>query len=229
MSDNLSCIHSQYLHLINQLKLFDDDFMTLALRDKNCVELILSLILQRSIHINDVCTQDVLKNLIGRSGILDIVARDTSGVLYNLDVQNNSEGAHPKRLRYHGSLMDIHFTDVNVSWKDIPQRYVIFITQKDVMKKGLPIYHIKQRVDEDDTPLVMLMHDFKCTNPDDMYYDLLRVRVKYFKEDKRGAKEEGILIDKIEALIQVYYEGLLSNEQFKYYLNSFQTTIPEDS
>ena len=122
MSDNLSCQHSHYLHLIKQLKLFDDDFMTLALRDKNCVELILSIILQRSIRIDNVYTQDVMKNLIGRSGILDIVAIDTLGVLYNLDVQNNNEGQHPKRLRYHGSLMDIHFTDVNISWKDIPRQ-----------------------------------------------------------------------------------------------------------
>ena len=104
MSDNLSCQHSHYLHLIKQLKLFDDDFMTLALRDKNCVELILSIILQRSIRIDNVYTQDVMKNLIGRSGILYIVAIDTLGVLYNLDVQNNNEGAHPKRLRYHGKI-----------------------------------------------------------------------------------------------------------------------------
>lgn len=263
MSDNLSCQHSHYLHLIKQLKLFDDDFMTLALRDKNCVELILSIILQRSIRIDNVYTQDVMKNLIGRSGILDIVAIDTLGVLYNLDVQNNNEGVYPKRLRYHGSLMDIHFTGVNISWKDIPRRYVIFITQKDVMKKGLPIYHIRQRIDEDgqefndeemmiyvngknenDTPLGRLMHDFKCTNPDDMYYDLLRERVRYFKEDKRGVKEmckiwddikkegieegkkEGIHVGKIGTYKQLYDDGILTKEQFEFYIHNAKMPIP---
>ena len=248
MSNTLPCKHLKYLHLIKQLKLFDDDFMTLVLRDMNCVELILSIILQRSVHIDNVYTQDVMKNLIGRSGILDVVAIDTLGVLYNLDVQNNSDGAHPKRLRYHGSLMDIHFTDVNICWKEIPQRYVIFITQKDVMKKGLPIYHIRQRIDEDDnefhdegyiiyvngeneddTPLGRLMHDFKCTNPNDMYYDLLRERVKYFKEDKRGVEEmckiwddikkEGIQEGRIESKIEIaqslYQAGILTIEQIE--------------
>ena len=144
--------------------------------------------------------------------------------------------------------MDIHFTDVNISWKEIPQRYVIFITQKDVMKKGLPIYHIRQRIDEDDnefydegyiilcqwrkqsdTPLGRLMHDFKCTNPNDMYYDLLRERVKYFKEDKRGVEEmckiwddikkEGIQEGRIESKIEIaqslYQAGILTIEQIE--------------
>jgi hypothetical protein len=30
------------------------------------------------------------------------------------------------------------------------------------------------------------MHDFKCENPDDMYYEILRNRVRYFKEDEGG-------------------------------------------
>ena len=67
MSNTLPSEHLKYLHLIKQLKLFDDDFMILALRDINCVELILSIILQRSVHIDNVYTQDIMKNLIGRS------------------------------------------------------------------------------------------------------------------------------------------------------------------
>ncbi len=30
------------------------------------------------------------------------------------------------------------------------------------------------------------MHDFWCTNPDDMYYEVLAERVRFFKEDKKG-------------------------------------------
>lgn len=38
----------------------------------------------------------------------------------------------------------------------------------------------------DDSPVGRLMHDFSCTDPDQMYYDLLAGRVRYFKEDKEG-------------------------------------------
>ena len=35
-------------------------------------------------------------------------------------------------------------------------------------------------------PIGKLMHDFSCTDPDDMYYDELAERVRFFKESKEG-------------------------------------------
>lgn len=72
---------------------------------------------------------------------------------------------------------------------------------------GLPSYHIDRAVKEtgeyfgdeahiiyvngeyrDDTPLGILMQDFSCTNPDDMQYQVLADRARYFKEDKEGIR-----------------------------------------
>ena len=36
------------------------------------------------------------------------------------------------------------------------------------------------------TELGMLMHDFFCTDPDDMHYKELADKVRYFKEDEKG-------------------------------------------
>ena len=38
----------------------------------------------------------------------------------------------------------------------------------------------------DETPIGKLMHDFSCTDPADMYYDVLAERVRFFKESKEG-------------------------------------------
>lgn len=38
----------------------------------------------------------------------------------------------------------------------------------------------------DETPIGKLMHDFSCTVPDDMYYDELAERVRFFKESEEG-------------------------------------------
>lgn len=38
----------------------------------------------------------------------------------------------------------------------------------------------------DDTPVGRLMHDFSCTDPSDMYYEVLANRVRFFKESKEG-------------------------------------------
>ena len=39
---------------------------------------------------------------------------------------------------------------------------------------------------KDDTALGQLMHDFSCTSADEMYYQILADRVRYFKEDTEG-------------------------------------------
>ena len=38
----------------------------------------------------------------------------------------------------------------------------------------------------DSTELGKLMHDFRCTNPDDMNNKILADRARYFKEDEEG-------------------------------------------
>ena len=78
-------------------------------------------------------------------------------------------------------------------------------TENDVLKAGLPIYHIERTVQEtgvifqdqahiiyvnsqikDETALGKLMHDFFCTDSKDMYYPVLADRVWYFKENEKG-------------------------------------------
>ena len=76
----------EYLELIDQLHLFHDDFMVLVFKDVSCVELILSIVFHYHIHIIQVHVQDNLRNLQGRSGILDIVAVDEKENIYNIEV-----------------------------------------------------------------------------------------------------------------------------------------------
>ena len=90
----------------------------------------------------------------------------------------------------------------------IPDSYVIFITENDVMKGNQPIYPVKRYVTigeekvlfndgsriiynngkyRGDDEIGRLMHDFSCTNSDDMNYDALAKRARYFKQDKKEA------------------------------------------
>ena len=87
----------------------------------------------------------------------------------------------------------------------LTETYVIFITENNVLKAGLPIYHVDRIIQEtgepfgdeahiiyvnsqikNETELGKLMHDFSCTDPKDMYYKILADRVRYFKEDEEG-------------------------------------------
>ena len=66
--------HQQDLEKIRSFRYMDDDFMTVCLEDNyEGVELILQIVLQRSdIKVTSIRTQEVMKNLKGRSAILDV-------------------------------------------------------------------------------------------------------------------------------------------------------------
>ena len=51
-----------------------------------------------------------------------------------------------KRARYNSSLIDANVTEPGEQYEALNESYVIFITENDVLGKGLPIYHIERMV-----------------------------------------------------------------------------------
>lgn len=208
---------SGYLKAIAELRLIDDDFMRVIFKDQHCLELLLQIIFQKHINLEEWYIQYDLKNLFGRSIELDIFVKTNDYHYINIEVQKNKGGALPQRARYHNSLIDSHLLYSQDKWQDIPIIIVVFITENDVLGYGLPIYHMQRHILEngymfydkseiiyvnaqiqDETPLGKLMHDFLCTNPDDMYYDILKNRVRYFKQSKGGIKEMCEIMEQIK-------------------------------
>ena len=197
----------RFLKVLAGFRLLDDDFMTAVFRSLACVDLLLQIILDKpQIRATKAIVQDTLKNLQGRSVRLDIHAW-ADGQEFDIEIQRGGRGAAKRRARYNASLMDANALHVGEDYNELPESYVIFITETDVLGKGLPIYIIERVVkglDEDfddgshiiyvnsamadeDTPLGRLMHDFHCTRPEDMHYDVLAERMRYFKETEEGA------------------------------------------
>lgn len=198
--------HAEDLERLRGFRLLDDDFMNKVFEDKACAEFLLQIILQR----NDLCVQHAhgqhdIKNLQGRSVRLDILAVDEENHVYNIEVQRNDKGAGVKRARYNSSLIDSNVTEPGDEYEKLNETYVIFITENDVLGGGHPIYHIDRAIKEtgalfgdeshiiyvnsqikDDTVLGRLMHDFSCTKAENMHYQILADRVRYFKEDAKG-------------------------------------------
>ena len=158
-----------------------------------------------------------MKNLQGRSSILDCIALDNSGRKYNIEFQNADSGASLKRARYHGSLVDANTLETGQVPNDLPDTYIIFITTNDTLGFNLPICHINRTFAEtgqscpdqlhiiyvnssvqDDTALGRLMHDLHCPNSQDMYSKILARRVKELKETQEGVDT---MCDKLNELI----------------------------
>lgn len=201
-------LHQEDLQRIKGFRLIDDDFMS-ACFDGNIegTELLLRIILDKpDLSVKSVTTQKVMKNLLGRDIWLDIDADDKEGKEYDIEIQRTDKGADRKRARYHSSILDAHLLKPNDDFNALPETYVIFITEHDVIGGELPIYNIERQImnlgqlfndgehiiyvnGEDKngaTELGKLMHDFFCTNPEDMYFKQLADKVRYFKEDEKG-------------------------------------------
>ena len=229
--------HEEDLQRLRGLRLLDDDFMQKVFEDKACTEFLLQIILNRTdLKVLRVNGQQDIKNLQGRSVRLDILAVDANNRVYNIEIQRSDKGAGVKRARYNSSLIDANVTEPGEKYENLCESYVIFITENDIMKAGLPIYHIDRTVKEtgelfgdeshiiyvnsqikDESALGMLMHDFSCTDAKDMKYKILADRVRYFKEDEKGVATMCKAMEEMrkEELIEVA-ERLLKLKKLSY-------------
>ena len=123
--------------------------MTKVFEDIQCAELLLRIILNdEGIHVLEVHSQRGIKNLQGRSVRLDILAIDSHDRVFNVEVQRSDKGAGAKRARYNSALIDANVTEPGDLYEALNETFVIFITENDVMKADLPIYHIDRVVKE---------------------------------------------------------------------------------
>ena len=199
--------HQEDLQRLRGFRLLDDDFLTKCFEgDTASIELVLRIVLEKpDLKVLDVRTQVFVENLLNRSVRLDILATDSTGAKLNVEVQRSDKGAGRKRARYNSSMMDANLLKKGEDFDKLPETWVIFITENDVMGKGLPLYPVErcflgtgERFEDGshilyvngayrgDTPIGKLMHDFSCTDAADMYYGTLADRVRFFKESKEG-------------------------------------------
>lgn len=249
MVDRISRRNEKILQRIRDFRLMDDDFMTKCFEDNTeCTELVLHIVLDKpDLKVQEVKVQYTIKNLQGRSVRLDIFATDGTGKKYNIEIQRADKGAGRKRARYNSSLIDANTLLAGDDTEQLPETYVIFITERDIIGKNKPLYHVNRVIAEtgesfgddshiiyvngdykDESPLGLLMKDFFCTNPADMHYKVLADRTRYFKEDKEGVATmckamedmltEEVTENKKEIAISMIKDGALSLEKIATYV-----------
>ena len=226
-TEELEARYERYRAILQKLTIMNDVFMRNVFKKRECTEYVLQVIMDRAdLKITEQILQKDYKNLQGRSAILDCVARDVDGRQMNVEIQQENEGASPKRARYHSGLMDMNTLNPGQNFDALPESYVIFITRDDVLGYGLQIYHVNRKIEEvsedfkdgahiiyvnskiqDDTEIGRLMHDLHCKNAADMYSRILADRVRELKETQKGVD---IMCNELE---EIYSEGIESGER----------------
>ena len=200
--------YERYKGIIKNFTLMSDIFMRNVFKQRECLEYVLQVIMEKkNLQVIDKVVQKDYKNLQGRSAVLDCVAKDLDGNIFNVEIQQDNEGAAPKRARYHSGLMDMNTLNSGQDYDELPESYVIFITRDDVLGYGLSIYHIERKIRENDeifqdgahiiyvnskkqeaTELGRLMHDLHCKDAKDMHSEILAKRVYELKETPKGVE-----------------------------------------
>ena len=222
----LKARYERYKNIIDNFTLMSDIFMRNVFKKKECLEYVLQVIMEKhDLRVIDQIIQKDYKNMQGRSAVMDCVARDSEGKQFDVEIQQDNEGASPKRARYHSGLMDMNTLNPGQDFDELPESYVIFITRDDTLGYGLPIYHIDRQIKEidktfqdeahiiyvnsrkqDDTELGRLMHDLHCKKADEMHSQVLAKRVHELKETQKGVE---LMCHEME---KIYSEGMESGE-----------------
>ena len=227
LNSDLESRYEKYKGIIKNFTLMSDIFMRNVFKKRECLEYVLQVIMKKKdLHVIDQIIQKDYKNLQGRSAVMDCVARDSTGKQFDVEIQQDNEGASPKRARYHSGLMDMNTLNPGLDFEKLPESYVIFITRDDILGYGLPIYHIDRQIKElneafqdeahiiyvnsrkqNDTELGKLMHDLHCKKADEMHSPILAKRMYELKETQKGVE---LMCHEME---KIYSEGMESGEK----------------
>ena len=230
-----SLSREEKMEILRGLTLFDDGFFASCFSSgTGCTGLLLRAVLGRDdIEVLESRVQASIPGIAGRGVRLDALARDRDGTLYDIEVQRDSRGAERRRARHCSAMLDSGSLPRGSGYDEMPESYVIFITEDDVMKGGLPRYSVERCIMEreeafgdgshivyvngrcrDGSAIGRLMHDFSCADPGMMHNAELAGRVRYFKETEEGIEKMSSSME--ELWIRGKKEGLSEGEKKGY-------------
>ena len=200
--------HEDDLIRLRGFRPVDDTFMRILFRDNlPLAEYVLRIITGKDdLHLTKEETQKDLVRLVGARGLcLDVHGIDDNNQQYDLEVQRADNGARPERARYHASALDVENLSAGQEFEELPTTYIIFITENDIWGAGQAVYPVSKTIAglnaafEDrqhvlyvnasykgDDPIGNLMHDFLCSDPDEMLTPILAEKARFLKTDPKG-------------------------------------------
>jgi predicted transposase/invertase (TIGR01784 family) len=216
--------------LVSQFTLFDDIFFSVVMQDKNTAEYVTRLCTGiPDLKLINSNIQQALRNLIGKSSTLDFIGEDSTGKVFNIEVQNVGDKAHfgPMRSRFHQSIIDASLVPKGEEDYDkLPEVYVIFITPFNPLKKygrEKVVYTSKTYIDgiewnrkvheiylnaevKDGSELSEMLQYFKTADPDDDRFGPLSKSVRKYKYVDEG-------VNNMCRAVEDYAEGIAKERE----------------
>lgn len=216
---------------VEAMCLFDDMFFASCLKDnkEGAAEILRPVLHDPNLTVESMAIQDVIPGQPGERGVrLDLKVLTGDGKLRIVEVHRRITEDLPKEARYRAAREDVAQLPEGAEPSELRDVYVIYLCETDPYDDGLPMYHVKSTIEENekpyeegryiiyvngqyrgDDPVGRLMHDMRATNPEDIYSEALRERAVLSKSAVRGGKkltmqQEAVRRDWLEAFDDIW-------------------------
>ena len=136
------------LKSVEQLNVIDDSLFQKMAEDIGFCEEMISTILDEKVKVLEVIPQDTIKNLQGRSVVLDALCELEDSSRCNVEVHKADDDDHVKRVRYNASCITANVTEPGTKFEKVPDVISIFISKFDIFKANKTVYHIDRVIRE---------------------------------------------------------------------------------
>ena len=231
---------------LEQLTLLSDVFMSVVLSDRNaCQHVIRILMDDPGIELVSVRTQYVISKVISHGARLDVLAEDKKGVICHLEIEGADVADHARRTRFYGSVTDGEFLRKGRDYSELPERYIFYISRKDIWKNGYTVYEEEKRFRQtgkkhndgshliyvnaeidDGSRIAKLMKYFKTADPFDDSEGELSKRVRFLKTEEGGIE---IMCEIMERIREEGRESGMKESHKKTAWNLEKMGMPLDS
>ncbi len=205
---------------LRELNLTSDLLSSVVFEDIGAIQDVLRILTRiRDLKILRVEPQRSCRNLYGRSSVLDIWGEDSRGSQYNMEIQIAENEDHLKRSRFIQSRIDSRSLGSGMGYDELPDLYLIFITEKDFLnvktgitriirmikgtdrqvENGVHEIYANLEYPAEDEEVTRLLQFIKDTNDPGISRDgfpNLSARVEYLKNETGGAKGMCELLEK---------------------------------
>ena len=201
--------------VVQELNIIDDTLFQKMAEDPEFCEEMISTILGEKVIVKEVTPQNSVKNLQGRTVVLDALCVSENEKEYCVEVQKADDDDHQRRVRYNASCVTANITEPGTKFRQVPNVCAIYITKFDMFRGGRTIYHIDRVVREtgmvldnglqeiyvntkinDGTEVAELMHIFTVKDAYDFEkFPKVSKRKKQFKESEGGQGEVCELVE----------------------------------
>lgn len=134
---------------VDELRPFDDTFMQVLTEDKGFCEEMLRVVMDNpNLKVVRNLPQKHLHNIDTRSVTVDVLCEDEQGVQFSVEIQKEDNDDHQRRVRYNGACIQVRTSVKGSTFGELPDVYMIYITEKDFLKKNKTIYHVDRVLSE---------------------------------------------------------------------------------